>query len=106
MSRLAARLARLAKVAGAVGVTAAAGGLAGSGAQSRWYVDLDKPPFQPPDVAFPVASSAAIRMPLSREFPVAVSIRTGIPRRNLSITGIFSTPMTPSCGPVMPTSVR
>ena len=58
MSRLGARLARLAKVAGAVGVTAAAGGMAGSGAQSRWYVDLDKPAFQPPDVAFPVAWTA------------------------------------------------
>lgn len=58
MSRIGARLARLARVSLAVGATAAAGGLAGSEVRSRWYVDLDKPDFQPPDVAFPVAWTA------------------------------------------------
>lgn len=58
MSRTGARLARLARVSLAVGATAAAGGLASSEVRSRWYVDLDKPAFQPPDAAFPVAWTA------------------------------------------------
>jgi len=55
VSRLGTRLARLARVSVAVGATAAAGGLASSEVRSRWYVDLDKPSFQPPDAAFPIA---------------------------------------------------
>jgi tryptophan-rich sensory protein len=58
MSTLGARLARLARVSAAVAATAALGGLASSEVRSRWYVDLDKPSFQPPDVAFPVPWTA------------------------------------------------
>lgn len=49
------RLARLARVAAAVGATAAAGSLASRDVTSAWYADLDKPPFQPPGAVFPVA---------------------------------------------------
>lgn len=48
-------LARLARVSAAVAATAAVGGLASQDVRSRWYADLDKPSFQPPDTAFPVA---------------------------------------------------
>lgn len=58
MSRVRARLARLARVSAAVAASAAVGGLPSSEVRSRWYVDLDKPSFQPPDVAFPVAWTA------------------------------------------------
>ncbi len=58
MSSVGTRLARLARVAAAVGATAAAGGLASSEVRSRWYVGLDKPSFQPPDAAFPIAWTA------------------------------------------------
>ena len=57
-------------------------------------------------VARPVAGSAVMTTPFSRGSPLAVSKRAGSPLRNLAMTGAFSTPMTPSCGPVMPTSVR
>lgn len=40
--------------AAAVAVTAVAGGL-GTDVRSGWYDDLDKPAWQPPPVAFPVA---------------------------------------------------
>jgi tryptophan-rich sensory protein len=49
------RLARLAKVAGAVAATAGLGGLASQEVRTAWYADLDKPSFQPPDAAFPIA---------------------------------------------------
>src|SRR3954453_18982479 len=40
--------------AAAVAVTAGAGGL-GTAVRSSWYYDLDKPAWQPPPVAFPLA---------------------------------------------------
>ncbi|QNN51327.1 TspO/MBR family protein [Nocardioides mesophilus] len=49
------RLRRLLGVAGAVAGTAGVGGLASQDVSSQWYADLDKPPFQPPGAAFPVA---------------------------------------------------
>lgn len=52
------RLARLGRVAAAVAATAALGGLASRDVDTPWYRALDKPPFQPPDVAFPVAWTA------------------------------------------------
>ena len=48
-------LARLARVSAAVAATAGVGGLASQDVRSAWYADLDKPSFQPPDAAFPVA---------------------------------------------------
>ena len=49
------RLAGLARVSAAVAATAATGGVASQDVRSRWYDGLEKPPFQPPDAAFPVA---------------------------------------------------
>ena len=49
------RLARLGKVAGAVAATAGLGGLASSEVRTDWYAAHEKPSFQPPDAAFPVA---------------------------------------------------
>ena len=49
------RVARLARVSAAVATTAALGGLASQDVRTQWYADLDKPSFQPPDAAFPVA---------------------------------------------------
>lgn len=53
------RLGRWIGVAASVAGTAALGSLAsGQGANSRWYHRLDKPPFQPPALAFPVVWTA------------------------------------------------
>lgn len=49
------RLARLARVSSAVAATAGVGGLASQDVRSPWYAALDKPSFQPPDAAFPIA---------------------------------------------------
>jgi tryptophan-rich sensory protein len=49
------RLARLGRVAAAVTATAGLGGLASQEVRTQWYADLQKPSFQPPDAAFPVA---------------------------------------------------
>jgi tryptophan-rich sensory protein len=49
------RLARLGKVAAAVAATAGAGSLASKDVDTPWYAGLDKPPYQPPGVAFPIA---------------------------------------------------
>ena len=57
-------------------------------------------------VARPVDGSTVMTTPLSRGSPVAVSNRAGNPVTNRAITASLSMPMTPSCGPVMPTSVR
>ncbi len=57
MSRGTRRLVRLLKVGSAVGATAAVGGHASQDVATRWYDDLEKPSFQPPDTAFPVAWS-------------------------------------------------
>ena len=48
------RLARLGRVAAAVTATAGLGSVASRDVDSPWYAALDKPPFQPPGVAFPV----------------------------------------------------
>ncbi|MGI8879063.1 MAG: TspO/MBR family protein [Jatrophihabitans sp.] len=42
----------------ACAVTAAVGGVAGGGADSRWYRRLDKPAFQPPPQIFPIVWTA------------------------------------------------
>ena len=49
------RLRRLGKVATAVAVTAGLGSLASKDVNTPWYAGLDKPPYQPPGVAFPIA---------------------------------------------------
>jgi translocator protein len=49
------RLARLGRVAAAVAATAGAGSLASKDVNTPWYADLDKPSYQPPGIAFPVA---------------------------------------------------
>ena len=48
------RLARLGRVAAAVAATAGLGSIASRDVDSPWYAELEKPPFQPPGVAFPV----------------------------------------------------
>jgi translocator protein len=50
-----ARLAGLVRVAAAVAGTAAVGSVASRDVTSPWYADLEKPPYQPPGAAFPVA---------------------------------------------------
>ena len=57
-------------------------------------------------VASPVVSSASMMTPLRRGLPLAVSNRAGMPLRKRPSAAATSTPMTESCGPVMPTSVR
>src|SRR5438093_5211319 len=57
-------------------------------------------------VARPVAGSLSTMTAFSRGFAVAVSKRAGNAFRNRPSAGSISTPMTESCGPVMPTSVR
>jgi tryptophan-rich sensory protein len=52
------RITTLLGTAAATTATAVIGGLASSGARSRWYARLDKPAFQPPPVAFPVVWTA------------------------------------------------
>ena len=52
------RMNRLARVAAAVTATAGVGSLASRDVASAWYAGLDKPPFQPPGAAFPVAWTA------------------------------------------------
>ena len=47
--------ARLGRVSAAVAATAGLGGLASQEVRTEWYAALDKPSFQPPDVAFPAA---------------------------------------------------
>jgi tryptophan-rich sensory protein len=49
------RLARLGRVAASVAVTAGLGSLASRDVSTPWYAALDKPPYQPPGAAFPVA---------------------------------------------------
>jgi benzodiazapine receptor len=49
------RIARLARVSAAVAATAGLGGLASAEVDGPWYAGLEKPSFQPPAVAFPVA---------------------------------------------------
>lgn len=49
------RLNRLGRVAAAVAATAGLGGLASQEVRTPWYADLEKPSFQPPDAAFPIA---------------------------------------------------
>jgi len=49
------RLSRLAKVAAAVAATAGAGSMASKDVNTPWYAALDKPPYQPPGAAFPIA---------------------------------------------------
>jgi len=49
------RLGRLAKVAAAVAATAGAGSVASKDVNTRWYAALEKPPYQPPGAAFPIA---------------------------------------------------
>ena len=49
------RLARLGRVAAAVASTAGVGSLASKDVDTPWYAALDKPPYQPPGAAFPVA---------------------------------------------------
>ncbi len=56
-------------------------------------------------LARPVAGSHVTRAPSRRTPPDAVSNRTGIPVRIRRIARSDSTPITESCGPVMPTSV-
>lgn len=51
------RLARLGRVAAAVATTAGVGSLASKDVSSAWYAALDRPPIQPPGVAFPVVWS-------------------------------------------------
>lgn len=48
------KLARLGRVAAAVAATAGLGSIGSRDVDSPWYAALDKPPFQPPGVAFPV----------------------------------------------------
>ena len=48
------RLARLGRVAAAVAATAGLGSVGSRDVHSRWYDALEKPPYQPPGVAFPV----------------------------------------------------
>jgi tryptophan-rich sensory protein len=48
------RLARLGRVGAAVAATALAGSIGSRDVASPWYAALDKPPYQPPGVAFPV----------------------------------------------------
>ena len=52
------RLSRLAKVAAAVAATAGAGSMASKDVNTPWYAALDKPPYQPPGAAFPIAWTA------------------------------------------------
>jgi benzodiazapine receptor len=49
------RWARLGKVAAAVVATAGAGSLASRDVNTPWYAALEKPPYQPPGAAFPIA---------------------------------------------------
>src|SRR5687768_2303720 len=56
--------------------------------------------------ARPLTGSTVITTPLSRGSPVAVSNRPGNPVTNRAMIASLSMPITPSCGPVMPTSVR
>lgn len=49
------RIARLGRVSAAVAATAGLGGLASQEVRTPWYADLEKPSFQPPDAAFPIA---------------------------------------------------
>ena len=49
------RLARLGRVTAAVAATAGLGGLASQEVRTPWSGDLEKPSFQPPDAAFPIA---------------------------------------------------
>ena len=42
----------------AAAATAGVGGLASQDVDSDWYRDIDKPPFQPPALAFPIAWTA------------------------------------------------
>jgi hypothetical protein len=55
-------------------------------------------------VARPVAASHSSSAPSIRTSPVAGSKRTGIPVRSRRRISSASTPITESCGPVMPTS--
>src|SRR5262249_47673715 len=55
--------------------------------------------------AMPVESSESMTTAHSRTSPVAASKRTGMLFRNFETTISFLTPITPSNGPVMPTSV-
>lgn len=48
------KLARLGRVAAAVAATAGLGSIGSRDVDNPWYAALDKPPFQPPGVAFPV----------------------------------------------------
>ena len=57
-------------------------------------------------VARPVEASTVMTTPFSRGSPVAVSNRAGNPVTKRAMIASFSMPITPSCGPVMPTSVR
>ena len=57
-------------------------------------------------VARPLVGSTVMTAPCSRTSPPAGSKRAGMPVRNRAITPCRSMPMTPSCGPVMPASVR
>jgi tryptophan-rich sensory protein len=52
------RIARLARVSAAVAATAGLGGLASADVDGPWYSGLEKPSFQPPPVAFPIAWTA------------------------------------------------
>ena len=56
-------------------------------------------------LARPVAGSHVTSAPSRRTPPVAVSNRTGIPVRMRRIASSLVTPITESCGPVIPTSV-
>ena len=49
------RIARLGRVSAAVAATAGLGGLASAEVDGPWYAALEKPSFQPPAAAFPVA---------------------------------------------------
>ncbi|MDO9407306.1 TspO/MBR family protein [Patulibacter sp.] len=48
------RLRTLLGTGAATAATAAVGGAASSGAKDAWFRALDKPPFQPPPIAFPI----------------------------------------------------
>jgi tryptophan-rich sensory protein len=52
------RVARLARVSAAVAATAGLGGMASAEVDGPWYTGLEKPSFQPPPVAFPIAWTA------------------------------------------------
>src|SRR5688572_17501590 len=56
--------------------------------------------------ARPLAGSTVTTTPLSRGSPLAVSNRAGNPVTNRAMIASLSMPITPSCGPVIPTSVR